>query len=104
MVKKRFENGNAIHDKLEQLNELLDEYISGTSKNTRRKNRIINGIKDLMKEGLPTSIYSATSATIILTDTEFDSLKNKIESISLWDRELLKLEVDLEENALSLQQ
>src|SRR5690606_8251727 len=78
LVKKRFEIGNAIQEKLEQFNELTDDFISGVQKSTRRKNRIVNGIKDLMKEGLPCSIYSATSATVILTDTEFETLKNKL--------------------------
>ena len=47
LVKRRFEIGNAIQEKLEQLNELLDDYISGIQTNTRRKNRILNGLKDL---------------------------------------------------------
>lgn len=103
LVKKRFEIGNAIQDKLEQLNELLDDYINGIQTSTRRKNRIVNGIKDLMKEGLPSSIYSGTSATIILTDTEFETLKAKLTSSGLWGAELNQLEIDLKKNALKLE-
>ncbi|PDS26790.1 HNH endonuclease family protein [Flavobacterium branchiophilum] len=103
LVKKRFEIGNAIQDKLEQLNELTDDYINGVQTSTLRKNRIINGIKDLMKEGLPNSIYSATSATVILTDTEYDALKNKLTSLSFWDAELSQLEIDLTKTALKLE-
>ncbi len=103
LVKKRFEIGNAIQEKLEQLNELIDDYISGLQTSTRRKNRIINGIKDLMKEGLPNSIYSATASAVILTDTEFDSLKIKLTSIGFWDAELSQLEIDLNKTALSLE-
>lgn len=102
LVKKRFEIGNAIQDKLEQLNELIDDYISGTQTSTRRKNRVVNGIKDLIKEGLPTAIYSATSATIILTDTEYNTLKSKLTQESLWDKELEELEVELAKSALEL--
>lgn len=102
LVKKRFEVGNAIHDKLEQLNEFLDDFINGIQNSTRRKNRIINGAKDLMKEGLPTSIYSATSATIILTDTEFSELKSKLILLEFWDAELIELESDLSKTALEL--
>src|SRR5690606_41869938 len=88
LVKKRFEIGNAIQEKLEQLNELTDDYLSGAQTSTRRKNRVVNGTKDLMREGLPTAIYSATSAAIILTDTEFEALKSKLTSLGFWDAEL----------------
>jgi len=103
LVKKRFEIGNAIQDKLEQLNELTDDYINGIQTSTRRKNRIVNGTKDLMREGLPNSIYSATSATVILTDTEYDALKTKLSSLSFWDAELSQLEIDLNKTALQLE-
>lgn len=103
LVKKRFEIGNAIQEKLEQLNELTDDYISGIQTSTRRKNRIVDGIKDLMKEGLPNAIYSATSATIIITDTEFESLKNKLISLGLWDDELIQLEIVLTQTGLNLE-
>lgn len=103
LVKKRFEIGNAIQDKLEQLNELADDYISGLNISTRRKNRIVNGMKDLMKEGLPCAIYSATSATVIITDTEYEILKNKLTSLGFWDTELSQLEIDLNKTALKLE-
>jgi hypothetical protein len=95
LVKKRFEIGDAVQSKLEQLNELTDDYVSGTQVSTRRKNRIINGMKDLMREGLPASIYSATTAAIILTDVEFLSLKEKLGLLTFWDAELSQLESDL---------
>lgn len=100
LVKKRFEIGNAIQEKLEDLNDLLDEYISGVQNSTRRKNRVINGTKALLREGLPTAIYSATSAAIILTDTEFSELKNKLNDLGFWDKELSDLENELRISAL----
>lgn len=103
LVKKRFEIGNAIQEKLEQLNELIDDYISGVQISTRRKNRVVNGTKDLMKEGLPTAIYSATSASLILTDTEFEALKSKLTALGFWDAELTQLEIDLNKTALKLE-
>lgn len=103
LVKKRFEIGNAIQEKLEQLNELTDDYISGVQTSTRRKNRVVNGTKDLMKEGLPSAIYSATSAAVILTDTEFEALKSKLTSLEFWDAELAQLEIELNKTALKLE-
>ncbi|RYX87752.1 HNH endonuclease [bacterium] len=100
LVKKRFEIGNAIHDKLEQFNELIDDFISGKQVSTKRKNRIINGTKNLIKEGLPTAIYSATSATIILNSKEFLELKSKLISLLFWDVELIQLEKEIEDVAL----
>lgn len=95
LVTKRFKIGNAVQDKLEQLNELLDEYMNGQQTSTRRKNRIINGTKDLMREGLPTSIYSASTATILLSAPEFGELESKLVGLSLWDVELIQLKADL---------
>lgn len=95
LVAKRFKIGNAIQDKLEQLNELLDEYMNGQQTSTRRKNRVINGTKDLMREGLATSIYSASTATILLSDPEFGDLESKLLGLSLWDAELIQLKADL---------
>lgn len=100
---KRFKIGNAIKEKLEQLNELTDDYLNGTQTNTKRKNRIVNGIKDLMKEGLPVSIYAGTTATIILNDTEFDKLKINLISLDFWDSELSQLETELTNIALELE-
>lgn len=102
LVKKRYEIGNAIQVKLEQLNEITDDFINAVQTSTRRKNRIINGTKDLMKEGLPNSIYSATTATIILTDIEFGTLKAKLVLLNFWDEELSQLESDLENTAFEL--
>lgn len=102
LVKKRYEIGNAIEIKLEQLNELADDYVKGIQTSTRRKNRIINGTKDLMKEGLPTVIYAATTSTMILNSEEYYSLKDKIKSKNLWDNELEQLELELTKIRLNL--
>ncbi|KIC01604.1 hypothetical protein OA88_13010 [Flavobacterium sp. JRM] len=103
LVKMRFEIGNAIQIKLELFNELLTDYINGIKTTTQRKNRIVNGVKDLMKEGLPNSVYSATTATIIVTDTEFSILKANLILVNLWDDELSKLESTLNNYALDLE-
>lgn len=103
LVKKRFEIGNAIHEKLEQFNEITDDYINWVENSTRRKNRIIKGIKELMGEGLPSSIYSATAATIILNDTEFIELREKLINLNIWDTELEELETDLRKIAFEVE-
>ncbi len=102
IVKKRYEIGNALQAKLEDFNELTDEYANGIQTSTKRKNRIINGLKALLKEGLPTAIYAATSATTLLTCSEYTTLKAKITDLNLWDAELQNLEARVQAVALPL--
>ena len=102
LVKKRFEIGNAIHTRLEEINEITDDYISGVQVSARRRNRIVNGLKRLMKEGLPDAIYAATCSTIITTDSEYSTLKVKLIASGLWDVELADLENKLKIIALNL--
>jgi hypothetical protein len=102
LVKKRFEIGNALHNKLEQLNELLDDYVSGVQSSTKRRNRIVNGLKELMREGLPTAIYAATSASVILTDIEYLKIKKQLALLRLWDSDFVQIENDLKTVALKL--
>ena len=92
LVQKRFDIGNAVLTRIEGLNALLDEHPVEGRVNTKTKNRVVNGIKDLFQEGLPTSVYSATVATIMLTDNEFDTLKKKLILLNFWDDELIELE------------
>jgi uncharacterized protein (TIGR02646 family) len=92
--KKRFEIGNAIHQKLEDFLSLIEEYESGTSTSTRRKNRIVNGMKDLLRLALPSATYSATTASVLLSNDDFTETKSKMIKTSLWDDELEQLEMD----------
>lgn len=103
LVKKRFEIGNAIQEQLENLNELIDDYINGIQTSTRRKNHIVNSTKSLMREGLPEADYAATSATIIITHSDFLELRKKLTQSQLWDNELSELENKLNEIAFELQ-
>lgn len=90
--KKRFEIGNATHEKLEDFLQLIEEYESGVSTSTRRKNRIINGVKDLLRIAQPNKTYSATTSSIILSSPEFEEIKTKLTKLNFWDEEFSKLE------------
>lgn len=92
--KKRFEIGNVTHQKLEDFLDLIEEYATGKSISTRRKNRIINGVKDLLRLALPTATYSATTSSIILNSDDFTEIKMKMKKSSLWDDELDQLVVE----------
>ncbi len=100
LVQKRFEIGNAVQAKLEEFNDLTDDVINGTQTSTRRKNRIRNGIKELMEQGLPDKEYAATHATVLVSDPEFDELKNKLVDIGIWSSEHDSLHISLKNIAL----
>jgi uncharacterized protein (TIGR02646 family) len=102
IVKKRYEIGNAIQERLESINELLDDFLGGIQTSTRRKNSIVSKIKQLMKEGLPGAIYSACTASIIISDVEYTSAKSKLVKCALWDSELAQLETALQKCAFDI--
>lgn len=102
LVKKRFDIGNSIHDKLEELNELMDDVVNGIQTSTRRKNRIKKGINKLLKEGLPSSIYSASTSSIILNDEEYYELKLKMNNEQMWNSDLDDLETKLKTIAFDI--
>lgn len=90
--KKRFEIGNATYQKLEDFLELIEEYETGKSTSTRRKNRIINGVKGLLGIAQSDKTYSATTSSIILSSSDFGEIKSKLSQLDFWDDELTELE------------
>ncbi len=85
LVRKRFDIGNKLEETIENAQEKYDLYIE--SPITRRKNKFINIIKDLLRECQPNSIYSATTSTILHTNDTFNSLLQKLKDEFLWDDE-----------------
>lgn len=94
LVLPRFNIGNKVLDKIEILNDLLVSYANGTENSTRRKNRIINGLKELLSLAKPDKEYSATIATVIMNDDTYHSIKQTLLTLSLWDQELENLHND----------
>ena len=92
LVLPRFKLGNTLLEKIGDLDELLKEYIDGTASSTRRKNRVVNGIKELLEQTKPEKEYSATVATVIMGDGTYQSMKNLMKQNSLWNEELEKLD------------
>lgn len=92
IVKARFKICNSIIDKLSEIEELLEDYVKKINVSTRRKNRIIHGLKDVLKCSQPTEEYSAVVATTIINDDNYKHIKNKLMTLELWDSELENLE------------
>ncbi|OQP99823.1 HNH endonuclease [Vibrio campbellii] len=95
LVLKRFQIGNALQDKLEEYHQLVDDVINGIQTSTLRKNRIKNGVKGILSNGLKDKEYAATYSTVLITEPEFISLKSKMNSCNLWTQEHSSLEIEL---------
>jgi len=95
----RFNTSQTLIKSFEDMNDLMDDYIEGIQTSTKRKNRIINGTKELMRQALPSAIYAATTATIILELEEYKMLKVKLTQCSFWDSDFQKLENEIQKIA-----
>jgi hypothetical protein len=98
LVKKRFEIGEEIYNKLENLVESTHDYIKEPI--TRRRNRIINTLKNLMLEGTKEYEYSATAATLILEDINYQEIKQLFIHNQLWATKFIELEQQMQYCAL----
>ena len=93
LVTPRFNIGDQLIDKLENLLELSIDYDNGKSHHTRRKNIITNTMEALLEEAIPSSIYAATTAaTILLNDDSYQQTKAIFEKHHLWTAEFQDLE------------
>lgn len=102
LVNVRFEVCNALCDKLLNIEELLQEYIQEINTSTRRKNRIVNGIKDILRCGQPTKEYSSIIASTIINDDSYKYIKQKLIELEIWDNELKELEKKAKEIMLDV--
>ncbi|WP_227939704.1 HNH endonuclease [Alkalihalobacillus deserti] len=102
LVQCRFLIGNEAQDSIEKIADKLRDYHHGVNVSTRRKNMIVNGLKSLLRQGLPQKDYSATVATIILNDENFCYCKDILIELDFWDDELSDLEKLLSINCLNL--
>lgn len=100
LVTPRFLIGNALLDKIEDYQELVDDVVDGSQTSTIRKNRIKNGVKQLLENGLKDKEYSSTYSTILLKDPEYQELKNKMIFCELWTSEHNNLEDKISLNML----
>lgn len=96
LVKKRFEIGNALIDKIEEYIELIDDVTSGVQTSTRRKRKIINGMEAILRNGLKDKEYSATYSTVLIQSDEFNELKEKMILTDLWMQEHEDLESQIQ--------
>lgn len=101
LVMVRFKIGEAIRNKLDTLLILTEEYSNGQN-STRRKNRIIGTLKDLLIEAQPTAAYSATTATVLLNDEDYETIKAFFIQSKIWTEALQELEQNAQFCALEM--
>jgi uncharacterized protein (TIGR02646 family) len=90
LVYVRYEVGTKIGEELDKLIDSTQDYINEPS--TRRRNKIVGTLKNIMREGTKEYPYSATVATVILTNTSYAEIKQLFIASNLWNDEFIQLE------------
>ena len=82
LVLSRFKVGEAVSDLIDTSWERFEKYQE--SRTTRAKNRLVNVVEGLLSECQPTAAYSASTATILLTDARFNELVFEMKEELIW--------------------
>lgn len=84
-----------IENKIEDLLDKTTDYVDIQNKTTRKKNKLLNGVRELLEVCQPTEPYSAFMATALLTNDSYDDMKKCLENEGLWTQEFIDLESKL---------
>lgn len=85
-VQKRFEVGEELEKLIDTAYERLELYEQ--NKITQRLNKLKNIVEEILIECQPSSIYSATCATILNSNDTYLEIKKRMTSLGLWNVEL----------------
>lgn len=91
LVNPRIKISCRLDEKLNLLLEIANEYKNGQNILTRRKNRIVNGVKDILRMAQTDQEFSAFMSTVILNNDDYIELANVLKDLGLWDDELQTL-------------
>ena len=86
LVMGRFEVGEKINELIDIAFERYATYLE--KHNTRSKNKLTGIVEGMLIECQPDSEYSASTATMLLTDSKFQKLITALKSESMWTDEL----------------
>lgn len=92
VVKSRFEQGDALISKIQDIYELAAENRDILCKDTRKRNRVLSGCHNLLKKGIKEAEYAAFMATIIQDDIYYIKLRTLLHELNLWDESLEDLD------------
>jgi len=82
-VQKRFEVGEALEKLIDTASERIALYIESSI--VQRRNKLKNIVEDILKECQPSTIYSATCATVLHTNETYSKIKETLIKLGLWD-------------------
>lgn len=91
----RFKLGSLLIDRLEELNELSEEYFNGTSSSHRRRNRIHKILSEQMTLATPSSQHAAVLSTILINDDNYQNVKRLFTANGFWTTEFEALEQEV---------
>jgi uncharacterized protein (TIGR02646 family) len=94
-VNPRFKIGNEICETIEEI-----YYNSENLNNTKKIDKYIRKIKNLLSKGSRKEEYSALVSTIILLDTNYQNIERQLRENNLWDNEFEDMKQELEYCAL----
>ena len=96
VVKYRFQQGEALIDKIQDIYELANENREILCSDTRKRNRVLRGCGNILKKGIKEAEYAAFMATIIKNDTYYVKLKSLLQELCLWNESLQDLDEEVE--------
>jgi len=103
LVNPRIEIAEQMKNKLENIYERAVKWQSGENTSQINKNRVRNGIKDILELAQPEAEYSAFMATIILNDEDYLEAKKFLITQKCWNIELQVLEDSAKNIKLDIQ-
>lgn len=96
IVRFRFAQGEALIDKIQNIYETASKNEKILCNDVRVKNRVIRGVRNILKNGVKEAEYAAFMATIIQEDIYYIKLKILLKKMSLWDETLQNLDEQVE--------
>lgn len=96
-VKLRFKLGEALIGQIQSTYELAKENKGTLCNDTRKRNRVLRGCRNLLKTGTREAEYAAFMATIIKSESDYEKLKKLLEELKLWDVELQELDREVDQ-------
>lgn len=83
-VTTRFEVGQAILQSIDQLDHAVREYDNNRG-DTRRRNRILNMLDQLLYEASPKAAYAGTAATVLCNSSRWPTVLGELRRLAIWD-------------------
>lgn len=91
VVKFRFAQGEALAETIEAIYRLAKENAEILCSDTRKRNRVLRGCRNILSYGTKEAEYAAFMATIIADNPYYKKLKDLLQGLGLWDEHLQEL-------------